>query len=190
MRRLLPGLLLFLWMIPIAAQTRPSPSVPGEAHTVLARLAGNWEARARFWMSDPSVAPTECKATVKASLIMGGRFLFQQVDGQCGSQAVEAIGVIGYDNVTGRYQAASFSTMGTNISLHVGEKNDAGDIVLHLSYQDDATVGTVHRRTVRSMPSDNEWVETAHETRNGVTRIVMEIRARRSGGGPQARGLR
>ncbi len=180
MRMLLTSLLLLVWVNPVAAQKPLPASAPRKAHAALARLAGNWEAQARFWMStDPSAPPTECTATVDASMIMGGRFLFQKVKGQCMGQPVEAIGVIGYDNATSQYQAASFDNMGTSISLHVGERNDAGDIVLHLSYQDQATGATVNRRTVRMMLSDNEWVETAYETRNGADQMVMEIRARR-----------
>ena len=115
-------------------------------------------------------------------MIMGGRFLLQNVEGRCMDQPVEAIGVIGYDNATGRYEAASFDNMGTSISRHFGEMNDAGDIVLHSSYQDQATGETVDRRTVRMMISEREWVETAHETHEGDERMVMEIRARRIDG--------
>jgi hypothetical protein len=130
----------------------------------------------------------ECKATVSAKMIMGGRFLFQNVEGQCMDQPLEAIGVIGYDKATGRYQAVSFDNTGTSISLHVGAMNDAGDIVLHFSYQDQATGETVHRRTVRTMISEREWVETAHETRNGEERKVMEIRGLRiEGSAPNRR---
>jgi hypothetical protein len=182
MRTLVGSLLLLLGVNVVAAQ-RPLPaSGPGEPHATLARLAGTWEAHARFWSPDPSAPPTECTATVNASMIMGGRFLFQKVEGQCMGQPLEAIGVIGHDNATGRYQAASFSNMGTSIAQHAGEKNDAGDIVLQSSYQDQATGATVNRRTVRTMISENEWVETAHETRTGAEQKVMEIRARRATG--------
>jgi hypothetical protein len=160
-RTLLASLLLLLGVN--AAAQRPLPaSAPGEPHAALARLAGTWEAHARFWSPDSSASPTECTATVNASMIMGGRFLFQKVEGQC--------------------MGASFSNMGTSIAPHVGEKNDAGDIVLQSSYQDQATGATVKRRTVRTMISENEWVETAHETRTSADQKVMEIRARRATG--------
>jgi hypothetical protein len=188
MRTLVASLLLFLLVNPVASQKPLPASAPGQAHAALARLAGNWEAQARFWMStDPSAPPTECTATVNADMIMGGRFLFQKVEGQCMGQPIEAIGVIGHDNATGRYQAASFDNMGTSISRHVGERNDAGDIVLHSSYLDQATGATVNRRTVRRMISENEWVETAHDTRNGAEHKVMEIRARRTKGSVPSR---
>jgi hypothetical protein len=116
---------------------------------------------------------------VSAEMVMGGRFLLQNVKGRCTDQLVEAIGVIGYDNATGRYEAISFDNMGTSISRHIGEMNEAGDIVLHLSYVDRATGETVDRRTVRKLTSEHEWVETAHETRNRQERRVMEIRAKR-----------
>ena len=110
---------------------------------------------------------------------MGGRFLFQNVEGTCMEQPVEAIGVIGYDNATAHYVAVSFDNMSTSMSRHVGEMNEAGDLVLHLSYPDPATGERIDRRTVRTMISDREWVETAHETRGTGERKVMEIRARK-----------
>jgi hypothetical protein len=154
-------------------------AIRSEPHTALARLAGRWEAQARFWLATDSAAPVECTAIVNASMIMGGRFLFQKVEGQCVGQPLEAIGVIGHDNATRQYQAASFSNMETSISRHAGERNEAGDIVLHLSYRDQVSGAPVTRRTVRTLISENEWVETAHETRNGAEQKVMEIRARR-----------
>ena len=174
-------LILLLWLNPIAAQKPLPVSAPSEAHLALARLAGNFEAHARFWMpTNPAAPPMECTATVSAEMIMGGRFLFQKVVGQCMGQPLEAIGVIGHDNATGQYEATSFSNMGTSMSRHIGERNKAGDIVLQSSYQDPATQAAVNRRTVRTMISENEWVETAHETRNGADQKVMEIRARRT----------
>jgi creatinine amidohydrolase len=165
----------------LAAQEQPQAAAPGEPHAALAQMAGIWEAQARFWVAkDPAKAPMSCTATVDAQMIMGGRFLFQNVEGQCDGQPVEAIGVIGYDNVTGRFQAVDFDNMGTGISRHIGERNDAGDIVLHSSYVDPGTGETINRRTVRSRISESEWLETAYDTRGDTERKVMEIRARRA----------
>jgi hypothetical protein len=184
MRRLIACLPVLLWTIFAAAQERPPVGAsPGKPPAALARLAGDWKARATFWKwKDPSGPLMECTATIRAKIIMGGRFLLQNVEGHCTDQPVEAIGVIGYDNATGRYEAASFDNMGTRISRHVGEMNDAGDIVLHSTYQDQITGEKVDRRTVRTMISAREWLETAYETRNGDERKVMEIRAQRIDG--------
>jgi hypothetical protein len=143
-------------------------------------LAGDWQARATFWAWENQSAPSmECTALVSAEMVMGGRFLVQNVKGRCMEQPVEAIGVIGYDNATGRFEAVSFDNMGTSISKHVGEMNEAGDIVLHLNHVDRATGQTIARRTARKLISEHEWLETAHETRNNQERRVMEIRAKR-----------
>jgi hypothetical protein len=184
MRRLIACLPALLWTIFAAAQERPPVGAsPGKPHAALTRLAGDWTARATFWTwKDPSAPSMECTAKIRAKMIMGGRFLLQNVEGHCANQPVEAIGVIGYDNAAGRYEAASFDNMGTSISRHVGEMNDAGEMVLHSTYQDQVTGATVDRRTVRTMISEREWVETAHETRNGDERKVMEIRAERMDG--------
>ena len=179
MRTLIACLLVVLAESRLAAQ-QPSASLPGKPHAALARLAGDWNAQAKFWTwTDPSAPPMEATATVRAEMIMGGRFLFQKVQGNAMGRPLEAIGVIGYNNATARYEATSFDNMGTSMSRHVGEANDAGDIVLHLKYQDQATGDTVDRRTVKTLVSTGEWIEIAHETRNGVERKVMEIRARR-----------
>jgi Protein of unknown function (DUF1579) len=184
MRRFIACLSVLLCTIFATAQERaPVDASPGKPHAALARFAGDWEARATFWAwKDPSAPSMECTATVRAKMIMGGRFLLQNIDGRCTDQPVEAIGVIGYDGATRRYQAASFDNMGTSIARHVGEMNDAGDIVLHSAYRDQATGETVDRRTVRTMVSEREWLETAHETRSGHERKVMEIRAQRIDG--------
>jgi len=180
MRTLIACLLISLNAFPLAAQQPAAASLPGKAHAALALFAGDWDAQAKFWMwTDPSAPPMEATATVRAEMIMDGRFLLQKVQGQSMGKPLDAIGVIGYNNATARYEAASFDNMGTSISRHVGEANDAGDIVLHLRYQDQATGDTIDRRTVKALVSTREWIETAHETRNGVERKVMEIRARR-----------
>jgi hypothetical protein len=162
----------------IAQESPPDSAAPGESHAALVRLAGDWEAHATFWAwQDQSTPSMECTVTVSARMVMGGRFLLQNVQGQCMDQPVEAIGVIGYDNATGQYQAVDFDNMRTNITRHIGEMNDVGDIVFHLSYTDRTTGESVDRRTVRTMISEREWVETAHESRNRDERQVMEIRA-------------
>src|SRR5262245_61512620 len=144
MKMLIVSLILLLWGDPVVAQKPPPSSTADKSDAALTRLVGNWEAQARFWMStDSSARPTECPATVNARMIMAGRFLFQKIEGQCMGQPFEAIGVLGHDDATGRYQAVSFSSNGSGISLHSGEKNEAGDIVLHLSYQDHATGATI-----------------------------------------------
>ena len=163
-----------------AETSTPNHTSPGAVHAALARMAGDWEAHAKFWPSSESTAPPMvCVATVSAKMVMGGRFLFQNVRGSCNDQSVEAIGVIGYDNESGMYEAVSFDNLGTSMALHRGEKNNSGDIVLYLSYEDRATGQIITRRTVRRMISELEWEELAYVSRNGDERKVMEIRARK-----------
>ena len=181
MKRLMALLLALPCAIPAMAQDPPSVSAaPGQPHAALARLAGDWQAQATFWTwEDQSTPSMECTATVSAEMVIGGRFLLQNVKGHCLDQPVEAIGIIGYNNANGRYEAVSLDNMGTSMSRHLGEMNEAGDIVLHLNYLDRSTGESIHRRTVRQLISEHEWLETAHETRKHQEHRVMEIRARR-----------
>jgi Protein of unknown function (DUF1579) len=187
MRLLIPSICLLLGTMPTLAQQRPNRE-PREPHAFLARMAGVWEAQAKFWTwTQPTAPPMEAKATINAEMIMGGRFLFQKVEGDFMGVPLEAIGVLGYDNRTGQFEAVSFDNTSTGMSLHAGRMDEDGHITLRLQYINQTTGETVERRTKRELISAHEWLETAYETRNGVERQVMEIRARRMEQGTSSR---
>jgi hypothetical protein len=129
----------------------------------------------------------EVKATINAEMIMGGRFLFQKIEGDFMGVPLDAIGVVGYDNTAGQFEAVSFDNMNTGMALHAGRMNEDGHIDLRLKYVNQTTGEIVERRTIRELISAGEWLETAYETRNGVERKVMEIRARRMEQGTPSR---
>ena len=60
-----------------------------------------------------------------------------------------------------------------------GVLTETGDIEFHNEITDPASGETVSRRTVLRLISEDEWLETVYETREGVERLVREIRAQR-----------
>ena len=182
MKTLIAALAILLSGISVSAQQRPPVDAPGERHAALRRFIGEWEAQGRMWRSaDSSVPPLEGKVTLSAEMVMGGRFLVERMTSQPPSRPFEATRIVGYDNLTGRYEGASYDSFGTNIIQQVGEINAAGELVLNYSYTDLGTGALVTRRTVRKLISENEWIETAFETHDGSERRVTEIRARKKG---------
>lgn len=153
---------------------------PGEPHAALAKMAGQWEGTLKMWM-DPSAPPMENTFTSSTEMIMGGRYLLENVEGQFMGQTFEGAGVTGYNNTTGQYEAAWIDNMGTTIYRYTGEMNDAGELVLHSTFKDPTTGETVKSRTIRKMVSEDEMLETGYESRSGYERKTMEIRYRRSG---------
>ncbi len=112
---------------------------------------------------------------------MGGRFLVEKMASLPPARPFESVRVVGYDNLTRRYEAATYDSFGTNIIRQVGETNATGDLVLSNSYTDLGTGAPVTRRVVRKLIAENEWIETVFETRGGSERRVREIHARRRG---------
>ena len=76
---------------------------PGEPHAFLGEMAGEWEGRVTMWM-DPSAPPLESTFTSSAELIMGGRFLLENVEGDFMGLTFEGAGVLGHNNTTGQYE--------------------------------------------------------------------------------------
>ena len=51
---------------------------PGPQHAMLAKMVGTWDAVAKFWF-DPSQPPSEINGTSEFKMIMGGRYLQQNL---------------------------------------------------------------------------------------------------------------
>ena len=180
MKVLIAFLSILFGATPVSAQQRPPVDTAGERHTLLRRFIGEWEGHGRMWRSpDPSVPPLEGNVTLSADMVMGGRFLVERMMSQPPSRPFESVRVVGYDNLTGRYEGATYDSRGTNIIRQDGEMNPAGELVFRYSYTDLGTRATVTRRTVRKVLSEHEWVETAFETHRGSEHKVTEIRARK-----------
>lgn len=89
-------------------------STPGPEHKHLAEYAGNWNYTSKFWMS-AEAKPEESKGTAVNKMILGGRYLEQQVKGKTMGQNFEGRGLMGFDNVTKTYQEIWIDNMGTGI---------------------------------------------------------------------------
>lgn len=56
-------------------------ATPGEPHKLFASLAGSWTTTAREWM-EPGKPPTESTGTAEMKMLLDGRFLYQEYNGQ------------------------------------------------------------------------------------------------------------
>jgi hypothetical protein len=182
MKSLIASLAIILSATSVSAQQRPPGDAPGEPHAALRRFVGEWEATGRLWRSpDSTVPPVEGQLTLSGEVVMGGRFLVEKMASRPPTRPFESVRVVGYDNLTRRYEAAIYDSFGTNIIRQVGDTNATGDLVLSNSYTDVGTGAPVTRRVVRKLISENEWIETVFETRGGSERRLQEIHARRRG---------
>lgn len=98
---------------------------PGDPHKLFATLAGSWTTQTKEWM-EPGKPPTESSGTAEMKMLLGGRFLYQEISGQMMGQPFSGIAIDGFDNVRKKYITAWMDSMGTGIFLMEGTASDNG----------------------------------------------------------------
>ncbi len=96
---------------------------PGDQHKMLSGIAGNWNYVSKMWDA-PGGEPQESKGKTDFKMILGGRWLQQQFKGKAMGQNFEGMGLIGYDNVKGKFESIWLDTMSTGAMRSDGTYDD------------------------------------------------------------------
>lgn len=147
---------------------------PGAMHEVLARTVGTWAAEVRMWM-EPGGEPTVAHTTSVIEPVMGGRFVRETVDGEAFGAPFRGVGLIGYNNVTGKAQGVWYDNHGTAIYLYEGSLSEDGTLEMSSGHHDPVSGEWVEAKSVRRMEGDDRMVDTAWEKRDGEMVRTMEI---------------
>lgn len=131
-------------------------ATPGDFHAFFAKKAGKWQLDGKMWMS-PDAEPVTSTYECSAEMIMGGRYLKEEMSGMSMGMPYEGMGITGYDNVTGLVTTTWFDNMGTVTSIFQGEYETPGE-PLHLKGEltDPFTKEKMQVRVVTTFISDNE----------------------------------
>jgi len=92
-------------------------TAPGEHHEMLKEFLGPWDARFTMWM-DPDAPPLVSEGVVERELVLGGRFLKEEIEATSAMGPFHAISFMGYNSVDGRYEFVWMDDMST--AIHVG----------------------------------------------------------------------
>ena len=87
-------------------------SAPGAEHTMLKGLVGDWEVATKSWQSEGS-APEETVGSSTFKSILGGRFVQQEFKGKMMGQPYEGTGMMGYNNMTKKFESTWHDSMST-----------------------------------------------------------------------------
>lgn len=87
-------------------------STPGEPHKILAETSGKWNTVSQMWQSAEG-KPETSKGTSQFKMILGGRWLQQDFKGTAMGKPFQGMGLLGYDNVKGKYESHWFDSMST-----------------------------------------------------------------------------
>lgn len=150
---------------------------PSAAHAKLAELEGTWAMTVTMWM-DPNADPVISAATSTSKMVLGGRYLFDTVEGTAMGQPFSGMGWTGYDNVAGEYVSTWIDNFGTGIFTSRGDWDDEADgLVMRGSYVDPVSGQEVKVKSVSRMDGPDKQIFAWYEKRAGEAegRKTMEI---------------
>jgi len=149
---------------------------PGPNQQMLTSIAGDWTFRARMWMN-PTAQPSESTGTVNYTSLFGGRYVQGQYRGDMMGMPFEGLGLMGYDNTSGRFEASWADNMGTSIMYMTGQYDPVAKTITYTGQEDDIVKpGTkVNVREVIRIVSSDSHVMEWYETRDGKEAKTMEV---------------
>ena len=132
---------------------------PGEMHKELAKHVGTWEGKNTMWMMPDSPPMTsEAKSTVTS--IMDGRYLKIDMDGDMpGMGPYKGFGLMGYDNVAGKFVATWIDNHSTTIMNGTGSMSkDGKSLTIEYTYTCPITKKPAVMREVETLTGPNTKV--------------------------------
>ena len=98
---------------------------PGEQHARLKTLAGEWAIHGVFNMGP---VPTESDGTSSMTMILGDRYLRQEIKSTFMGSPYEGRGVIGFDNATKKLVSVYIDNHGTGLMVGEGAETSPGKV--------------------------------------------------------------
>lgn len=148
---------------------------PGEPHKLFAGLAGSWTTVTKEWM-EPGKPPTESTGTAEMKMLLDGRFLYQEYNGQMMGQPFSGIGIDSYDNMTKKYVTAWMDSMGTGIFLMEGTASPDGKTITLKGQHPEPGGGQMKHRAVWKLVDPNTQTFEMYGTHHGDKETkVLEI---------------
>ena len=148
---------------------------PGAPHQALAATAGNYDLKFRSWM-EPGGPATEETGTATRSMALDGRVRVETVSSATMGMPFTGHGMLGYDNVTGKYWSTWNDSMSTGLMVSEGTCNADRSCSFTGSWNDPIKKSPVTARmTTRWATPTTEVFEMYGPGRDGKEMKMMEI---------------
>ena len=98
---------------------------PGAQHQALAATAGNYDVKVKSW-HDPKGPASEDSGTAKRTMTLSGRVMVEDLSCTMMGMPFSGHGMMGYDNVTGKYWGTWNDSMSTAVFVTEGTCDAAG----------------------------------------------------------------
>ncbi len=137
---------------------------PGEEHAQLAKRAGEWNFHGKMWPY-PGVPAEEFDATSSIKSVMGGRYLFEETEGEFQGEKFQGFGIGGFDNLTHEYVGTWIDNMGTGIIRFQGTASTDGKVIDYTGEHPDLMNGRYKTvRAVETITDDDNFVVSMYDT--------------------------
>ena len=158
-----------------AMETYEKAAQPGPNHKFLAQFAGTWEGTVKMWMGPGE--PEVTKGVSENTMILGGRYLRQEVVGTAMGKPFHGMGLTGYDNVSKQFVMTWVDDMGTGIETGTGSLDASGKVLNSMSTFNDPMTGgaTKTRGVLRIVDPDKHVMEMYGAGPDGKEMLMMEI---------------
>ncbi len=141
-------------------------AIPGEPHKLFASLAGSWTTHMKEWM-EPGKPPMESTGSAEMKMLLGGRFLYQEITGQMMGQPFSGIGIDAYDNIRKKYVTAWMDSMATGIFLMEGTATLEGRTITLTGQHEAPGGGHMNHRAVWKLVDANTQTFVMYGTHPG-----------------------
>jgi len=98
-------------------------AAPGEAHDTLKKLVGKWDVTMKVYMGEPGSTAMESAGESEFRLVMGGRFLLEELKATLMGMPFEGLGITGYDNYQNLYVGSWIDNMNTHLLTMKGSRD-------------------------------------------------------------------
>jgi hypothetical protein len=146
----------------------------GEEHKQLARLAGEWKVETKSYYPDPE-KPEISEGAANFRVLMGGRYLQQNFQGEVGGKQFRGLGLSGYDNAKKKYVGAWIDTMGTGIMTTEGEYDEKKHELIETGVSSGPTGPEKFKMVSRYLDNDKFTFEMYMVDAGGQETKMMEM---------------
>lgn len=147
-------------------------ATPGEPHKLMASLAGNWTTKTKEWM-DPQKPPVESNGSVDIKMLLGGRFMQQEITGSMHGKPHTGIWTIGYDNLLKRYVSSWIDSMSTQIFMMDGTASADGKTITFTGQHAEVGGGHMKHRAIWKIVDSNTQEFIMYGTYHGGEEMKM-----------------
>lgn len=148
---------------------------PGDVHTDIAKMAGDWTVSAKMW-EGPGTEAMMMDYEVSGQMILGGRYLQEDSTGSFMGQEFKGFMLFGYNNGTEEYFSIWLDNFGTGMALSKGKANREGKVEMTGTMEDwMAPAGRPFRSVMESQGKDAHTLHMWGIDENGAEFKTMEL---------------